>query len=130
MLQAMNTGHDGSITTVHSNSPRDTLSRIETMSLMAGMDLPVRVIREQMASALDLVVHQARLPGGGRRVVAVAEVVRVAAGPATRELYGWRGDRPVWRAALGGESPHNPSTRASVDTTEFGAASRIASTSC
>ena len=57
MLQAMNTGHDGSLTTVHSNSPRDTLSRIETMTLMAGMDLPVRVIREQMASALDLIVH-------------------------------------------------------------------------
>ena len=61
MLQAMNTGHDGSITTVHSNSPRDTLSRIETMTLMAGMDLPVRVIREQMASALDMVVHLQRL---------------------------------------------------------------------
>ncbi|MGZ4131025.1 MAG: CpaF family protein, partial [Actinomycetota bacterium] len=60
MLQAMNTGHDGSLTTVHSNSPRDTLSRIETMTLMAGMDLPVRVIREQMASALDLIIHLQR----------------------------------------------------------------------
>jgi pilus assembly protein CpaF len=75
MLQAMNTGHDGSLTTVHSNSPRDTLSRIETMTLMAGMDLPVRVIREQMASALDLIVHLARLRDGTRRVTQVSEVM-------------------------------------------------------
>ena len=75
MLQAMNTGHDGSITTVHSNSPRDTLSRIETMTLMAGMDLPVRVIREQMASALDLIVHLTRLRDGTRRVTHVSEVM-------------------------------------------------------
>jgi pilus assembly protein CpaF len=75
MLQAMNTGHDGSITTVHSNSPRDTLSRIETMTLMAGMDLPVRVIREQMASALDMVVHLQRLRDGSRRVTQVSEVM-------------------------------------------------------
>jgi pilus assembly protein CpaF len=75
MLQAMNTGHDGSLTTVHSNSPRDTLSRIETMTLMAGMDLPVRVIREQMASALDLIIHLQRLRDGSRRVVQVSEVM-------------------------------------------------------
>jgi pilus assembly protein CpaF len=75
MLQAMNTGHDGSLTTVHSNSPRDTLSRVETMSLMAGMDLPVRVIREQMASALDLIVHLARLRDGTRRVSHITEVM-------------------------------------------------------
>ena len=75
MLQAMNTGHDGSLTTVHSNSPRDTLSRIETMTLMAGMDLPVRVIREQMASALDLIVHLTRLRDGTRRVTHVSEVM-------------------------------------------------------
>jgi pilus assembly protein CpaF len=75
MLQAMNTGHDGSITTVHSNSPRDTLSRIETMALMAGMDLPVRVIREQMSSALDLIVHLSRLRDGSRRVTHVSEVM-------------------------------------------------------
>ena len=75
MLQAMNTGHDGSLTTVHSNSPRDTLSRIETMTLMAGMDLPVRVIREQMASALDMIVHLARLRDGTRRVTQVSEVM-------------------------------------------------------
>jgi pilus assembly protein CpaF len=75
MLQAMNTGHDGSLTTVHSNSPRDTLSRIETMTLMAGMELPVRVIREQMASALDLIVHLTRLRDGTRRVTHVSEVM-------------------------------------------------------
>jgi pilus assembly protein CpaF len=74
MLQAMNTGHDGSLTTVHSNSPRDTLSRIETMVLMAGFDLPVRAIREQIASAVDLIVHVARLKDGTRRVTHVTEV--------------------------------------------------------
>jgi len=74
MLQAMNTGHEGSMTTVHSNSPRDTLSRMETMTLMAGMDLPVRAIREQIASAIDLVVHQSRMRDGSRKVVAIAEV--------------------------------------------------------
>ncbi|HJQ75968.1 MAG TPA: CpaF family protein [Acidimicrobiia bacterium] len=74
MLQAMNTGHDGSLTTVHSNSPRDTLSRIETMVLMAGFDLPVRAIREQISSAVDLVVHVARLRDGTRRVTHVTEV--------------------------------------------------------
>jgi pilus assembly protein CpaF len=75
MLQAMNTGHDGSITTIHSNSPRDTLSRVETMTLMAGMELPVRVIREQMASALDLIVHLSRLRDGTRRVTHISEVM-------------------------------------------------------
>jgi pilus assembly protein CpaF len=74
MLQAMNTGHDGSMTTIHSNSPRDTLRRIETMVLMAGMDLPLRAIREQVASAIDLVIHMERLRDGTRRVVQVAEV--------------------------------------------------------
>jgi pilus assembly protein CpaF len=74
MLQAMNTGHDGSMTTAHSNSPRDSLARIETMALMAGMDLPVRAIREQISSALDLVIHQERLRDGARKVVAVSEV--------------------------------------------------------
>ncbi|MEY2426176.1 MAG: pilus assembly protein CpaF [Actinomycetota bacterium] len=74
MLQAMNTGHDGSLTTVHSNSPRDTLSRIETMTMMAGFDLPIRAIREQMASALDLIVHVSRLRDGTRRVTHITEV--------------------------------------------------------
>ena len=75
MLQAMNTGHDGSLTTVHSNSPRDTLARVETMVLMAGMDLPIRAIREQLASAIDLIVHIHRLRDGTRRVTHVTEVV-------------------------------------------------------
>lgn len=74
MLQAMNTGHDGSMTTAHSNSPRDTLARIETMALMAGMDLPIRAIREQIASAIDLVVHQERLRDGTRKVVNITEI--------------------------------------------------------
>ncbi len=74
MLQAMNTGHDGSMTTLHSNSPRDTLARLETMVMMAGMELPVRAIREQVASAIDLVVHQERLRDGTRKVVFITEI--------------------------------------------------------
>ncbi|HSF83604.1 MAG TPA: CpaF family protein [Anaerolineales bacterium] len=74
MLQAMNTGHDGSMTTIHSNSPRDTLRRIETMVLMSGMELPLKAIREQVASALELIVHMERLRDGTRRVIKVAEV--------------------------------------------------------
>lgn len=74
MLQAMNTGHDGSLTTGHSNSPRDMLSRLETMVLMAGMDLPVRAIREQIASAIDMVIHQARLKDGSRKITHITEV--------------------------------------------------------
>ena len=74
MLQAMNTGHDGSVTTLHSNSPRDSLSRMETMVLMAEIDLPQRAIREQMASAIDLLVHQTRLKDGTRRITHITEV--------------------------------------------------------
>jgi pilus assembly protein CpaF len=74
MLQAMNTGHDGSMSTGHANTPRDMLSRLETMVLMAGMDLPLRAIREQIASAVDLVVHQNRLKDGTRKIVAITEV--------------------------------------------------------
>ena len=74
MLQAMNTGHDGSMTTLHSNSPRDTMARLETMVLMAGMDLPHRAIREQIASAIDLVVHQDRMRDGTRKITSVSEV--------------------------------------------------------
>jgi pilus assembly protein CpaF len=74
MLQAMNTGHDGSLTTAHSNSPRDTLARLEVMCLMAGMDLPVRAIREQVSSAVDLIVHQERLRDGTRRITKVTEI--------------------------------------------------------
>jgi len=74
MLQAMNTGHEGSLSTVHANSPRDALARIETMVLMAGMELPVRAIREQIAAAIDLIVHQSRLKDGSRRITHVTEV--------------------------------------------------------
>ena len=75
MLQAMNTGHDGSMTTGHANSPRDMLSRLETMTLMAGMELPLRAIREQIASAIDLIVHQARLRDGSRKITHLTEVL-------------------------------------------------------
>jgi pilus assembly protein CpaF len=74
MLQAMNTGHDGSLTTLHANAPRDALSRLETMVLMAGVELPTRAIREQAASALDLIIHQSRLRDGTRRITHVTEV--------------------------------------------------------
>jgi pilus assembly protein CpaF len=87
MLQALNTGHDGSLTTVHANSPVDALRRVETLALMAGVGLPHAAVREQVASALDLVVHQERGPDGRRRVELVTEVVRVAGGTGTRELY-------------------------------------------
>ena len=75
MLQAMNTGHDGSLTTIHANSPRDTLSRLETLVLMSGLELPIKVIREQIASAMDLIVQQARLKDGTRRITNITEVV-------------------------------------------------------
>jgi pilus assembly protein CpaF len=74
MLQAMNTGHEGSMTTAHANNPRDCIARLETMTLMAGMDLPVRAIREQIASAINLIVQTQRLSDGSRRVVAITEV--------------------------------------------------------
>jgi pilus assembly protein CpaF len=74
MLQAMNTGHDGSLTTLHSNSPRDATSRLETMCLMAGIDFPLKVIREQIASAIDLIIQQSRLKDGRRKIVSITEV--------------------------------------------------------
>jgi pilus assembly protein CpaF len=101
MLSAMTSGHDGSLSTVHAGSPEEALRRVETLALMAGLGLPHAAIREQVAGALDLVVHQARMADGSRRVVAVSEVVRVAGGPATRELYALRDGRPTWRAPLG-----------------------------
>jgi pilus assembly protein CpaF len=97
MLMALNTGHEGSLSTVHANSPEDALRRVETLALMAGVGLPHAAVREQVASAIGLVVHQARSAGGGRRVECVAEVVRAAGGAGTRELYRLRGDRPLWR---------------------------------
>ena len=100
MLGAMSSGHDGSLCTVHAGSPEEALRRLETLALMADVGLPHAAIREQVASAIDLVVHQARLGDGTRRVVGVAEVVRIAGGPATREVYAVRGGRPRWRAPL------------------------------
>src|SRR4029453_1667150 len=88
MLQAMNTGHDGSLTTVHANAPRDALARVETMVLMAGYDLPLRAIRQQICSALDLIVHLERLEDGSRRVTAITEVQRMEAEIVTlQELF-------------------------------------------
>jgi pilus assembly protein CpaF len=87
MLQALNTGHDGSLTTVHANSPADALRRVETLALMAGVGLPHAAVRDQVASALNLVVHQARLPDGVRVIESVSEVLRVAGGAGTRELW-------------------------------------------
>ncbi|MBI5651916.1 MAG: CpaF family protein [Chloroflexi bacterium] len=83
MLQAMNTGHDGSLTTLHANTPRDAISRLETMTLMAGIDFPIRVIREQIVHAIDLIVQQARLRDGSRKIIQITEV------------QGMEGDRPV-----------------------------------
>ena len=103
MLQAMSTGHDGSLSTVHAGSPEEALRRVETLALMADVGLPHAAIREQVAAAIDLVVHQSRMRDGARKVVASSEVVRVASGPATRELYAFRDGRPVWRAALSDE---------------------------
>jgi pilus assembly protein CpaF len=88
MLQAMNTGHDGSLSTVHANSPRDALSRVETMVLMAGFDLPVRAIREQASSALDAIIHLERLEDGSRRVTSISEIQRMESEVVTmQELF-------------------------------------------
>jgi pilus assembly protein CpaF len=101
MLTALTTGHDGSLTTVHAGSCPEALRRIETLALMAGLGLPHEALRAQVADAFDLVVCQAREADGRRRVIAVADVVRVAGGAAAREIYTWRGGRGRWRAPLG-----------------------------
>ena len=88
MLQAMNTGHDGSLTTVHANNPLDAVSRLETMGLMAGMELPVTVIRDQIVRAIDLIVQQSRLRDGSRRITAITEIIRVENGEVKiQDLY-------------------------------------------
>ena len=93
MLQAMNTGHEGSLSTVHANSPRDALSRVETMVMMAGFELPLRAIRQQIASALDLIVHLERLDDGSRRVTAITEVQRMEADVITlQEIFTFKVD--------------------------------------
>jgi pilus assembly protein CpaF len=94
MLQALNTGHDGSLSTLHANSPRDGLSRLETMVLMAGYDLPLRAIRQQIASALDLVVHLSRMHDGTRKIVSITEVQRMESDVITlQELFQFHVDR-------------------------------------
>jgi pilus assembly protein CpaF len=94
MLQAMNTGHDGSLSTVHANAPRDALSRVETMVLMAGFDLPIKAIRQQVASALDMIVHLERLEDGSRRVTSITEVQRMEGDVITlQELFEFKVDR-------------------------------------
>ena len=91
LLQALNTGHDGSLSTIHANSPRDALARLETLVLLAGMDLPLRAVREQAASAVQLIVQQQRLPGGSRRVTHLSEVTGMAGdgGIGVRNLFRW-----------------------------------------
>jgi len=97
MLQAMNTGHEGSLTTLHANTPRDAMSRLETMVLMAGMDLPLAAIREQIASAIDIVVQQGRSAAGQRRVTAIVEVSGIESGRIQlQELF--RFERPAAQA--------------------------------
>ncbi|GLB29827.1 type II secretion system protein E [Lacrimispora amygdalina] len=91
MLQAMNTGHDGSLTTVHANSSRDVISRLETMVLMSGMELPAKAIREQITSAIDLIVHQSRLRDGSRKIVNIAEVVGMEGDTVTmQDIFSFR----------------------------------------
>jgi pilus assembly protein CpaF len=100
MLSAMASGHDGSLSTVHAGSAEEALRRVETLALMADVGLPHQAIREQIAGAIDLVVHQRREEGGTRRVSSVCQVVRTAGGIGTRELYSHRGGRAVWRTPL------------------------------
>ena len=108
MLQAMNTGHDGSLTTLHANTPRDTISRIETMSLMAGIDFPVKVIREQIASAIELIIQQTRLRDGSRRVTYITEVAGMEGDKVVlQDIFRYEGDtlrptglRPVFMPKL------------------------------
>lgn len=92
MLQAMNTGHDGSLSTVHANSPRELLSRLEVMVLMSGVDLPIHAIREQIAASINVVVHQARFPSGARRITRITEVTGMAAGVVqTQDIFALEG---------------------------------------
>ena len=105
MLQAMNTGHEGSLTTIHANSPRDALARLEMLVLMSGFDLPLVAIREQIASAVDLIVQQQRCADGQRRLVSISEVTGVESGVVqTQEVFAWRPDRSEFQPT--GVVPH------------------------
>jgi pilus assembly protein CpaF len=118
MLQAMNTGHEGSLTTIHANTPRDALSRLETLVLTAGVDLPLRAIREQIASAFDLLVQISRLVDGSRRVTHVTEVLRmesdvitmqdlfVSKAPDEQSAVANRGSRMLLPLSCSGLKPH------------------------
>src|ERR1700677_206711 len=93
MLSAMNTGHDGSLTTVHANSPREAVSRLETLCLMAGMDLPAKAIREQIAGAVDLIIQISRLSDGARKIISVTEVIGMQGEVITlQEIYRFKED--------------------------------------
>lgn len=103
MLQAMNTGHDGSLSTIHANSARDALSRLETMVLMAGFDLPVRAIRQQVTAALDLVIHIERMSDGARRVTAITEVGRMESDIVTlQDIFHFEMDKEVVKGRVSG----------------------------
>lgn len=99
MLSAMSSGHDGSLSTVHAGSAEEALRRVETLALMADVALPHAAVREQVADAIDLVVHQRREPDGSRRVGEVCVVERVAGGVGVRPLYALRDDAARWHAA-------------------------------
>ena len=101
LLVALSTGHAGSLCTIHAGSGAEALRRLETLALMADVGLPLAAIRDQVADAIDLIVRQERAPDGQRRIVEVAEVVRIAGGPGVRELYALRAGRPSWRPPLG-----------------------------
>ena len=106
MLQAMNTGHDGSLSTLHANSPRDALTRLETMVLMAGYELPLRAVREQIASAIDLMLHIERMQDGARRVVAITEVQRMEADVITlQDLYAFKVEGVATKHVVGSLEP-------------------------
>ncbi len=112
MLAAMGTGHDGSMSTVHAGSPEEALRRVQTLALMAGVGLPHDAVRDLVASAIDLVVHQARGRDGRRVVVGVSEVVRAAGGAATRAVYVRRADGARWRPP----APGGPAARVAAET--------------
>jgi len=106
MLQAMNTGHDGSITTGHANTPRDMLRRLETMVLLSGVEIPIRAIREQISSAIDIIVHTARAGNGGRAITAIVEVTGMNDSQILlQEVFRWR---------KGGEGSNPPGTLVST----------------
>jgi pilus assembly protein CpaF len=121
LLVALSTGHAGSLCTIHAGSGTEALRRLETLALMADVGLPLAAIRDQVADAIDLVVREDRAPDGTRRIVEVGEVVRVAGGPAVRELFTLRAGRPSWRAPLG-DSPAGRLADASLGGAPAGAA--------